>query len=269
MTKYLTYWPIVLLLILSASCDNFQKVKKSNDMEWKYEKALEYYNNQKYHKAVPLFEELISVYKGTKDVQDIYYYYAYSQFEQENYLVAAYHFNNLYDAFPNGQFAEDCAYMNGYCYYKISPRVSLAQKNTKKAIRAFRKYVKNYPNSERVKKVNKLMDELRLKLEQKAFNAAILYYEMGRYRASAESFTNFLEDYPGSNKADRAKFLIFKSNYLLAKNSVKKKKHQRYEKAVESYYAFVDEYPQSGYVSEAEKLFNESRNKIDKLSSKK
>ncbi len=257
--------PLLMFLLLFTSCDNFQKVKKSNDMDWKYEKALEYYNNEKYYKAIPLFEELISVYKGTKQVQDIYYYYAYSQYEQENYLVAAYHYDNLYTNFPNGEFAQDCAYMNGFCYYKMSPRVSLEQTYTKKAIKAFKRYKRKYPRSDRIDKVDRLLEEMNVKLEQKLFNAGMLYYKMERFIASAQTFENFLEDYPSSKKADRAKFLEFKSNYRLAKNSVKKRKRQRYQNAIDSYYTFVDEYPNSSYINEAEELFQKSRNQLDKL----
>ena len=73
--------------------------------------AKKYYNKKDYFKALPLFEELLNIYKGTKSVEKVYYYYAYCYYGQGEYLMAAYHFKNLANTYPNGKFTEESHYM--------------------------------------------------------------------------------------------------------------------------------------------------------------
>ena len=67
---------VVLLFILS-SCSKYQKVLKSTDLGFKYDKAVEYYDTGEYYRAEALFGELIGLYRGTGKAEEIYYYYAY------------------------------------------------------------------------------------------------------------------------------------------------------------------------------------------------
>ena len=79
---------VVLLssIILLSSCSEYQKLLKSSDYELKYTKAIEYYENQQYLRAITLFEELLILYKGTSKAEEIYYYYAYSYYGQSDFI---------------------------------------------------------------------------------------------------------------------------------------------------------------------------------------
>src|SRR5882724_6405856 len=71
-------------------CGSYSKMMKGDDMSLKEQKAIEYYNHKDYSKALPIFEELITYYKGTKKGEDLMYYYCYCYFGNEEYLLAAY-----------------------------------------------------------------------------------------------------------------------------------------------------------------------------------
>ncbi len=57
-------------------------------------------------------------------------------------------------------------------------------------------------------------------------------------------------------------FLILKSNYLIAKNSIEEKKKERFQETIDEYYALVDEYTETKYLKEAEKIYKDSIKKI-------
>ncbi len=121
-------------LLVIAGCSNYQRVLKSNDFEKKFEMAMTYYDNGKYQKAFPLFEELITVFRGTSKAEDVYYYYAYCNYKLGDFMLAGYHFDNFVRTFPRSDRAEDAQFMNAKCYFLDSSEPSLDQASTKKAI---------------------------------------------------------------------------------------------------------------------------------------
>ena len=64
---------LLSLIFTAVACSKYQKVLKSNDYELKYVKAKEYYNKNDYFRALPLFEELVNVFKGTDRAENLYY----------------------------------------------------------------------------------------------------------------------------------------------------------------------------------------------------
>jgi len=249
-------------MIVMSSCSKYQKILKSSDYNLKFNKAKEYYDKKDYVRALPLFEELMTVYRGTSKAEDCFFFYSYCNYGLEDYLLASYHFKNFYKTFPKSERAEEAMYLNAYCYYLDSPRYSLDQSNTLLAITEFQLFLTMYPNSVKVTECNELMDKLRLKLQNKVYDYAKMYYNMGDYKASITSFNNVVKEFPDSKYCEESQFLILKSQYLLAQNSIETKQKERFEDAVKFYYKFVDNYPTSKYIKEAEQIFDISKKKL-------
>ena len=252
------------MVIASACNDNYQKVLKSTDFEFKYQKAKEYYNAGEYFKAVPLFEELMTIYKGSRELEKLYYFYAYCHYGQKDYLMAAYYFKNFIDRYGRSIYAEDAQFMIAFSHYKMSPKTALEQTHTQKAIESFQLFANLYPESSRLEECNQLIDRLRLKLETKAFQSAELYYRLGKYKAAATAFDNLILQFPETPRREEVQFLIVKSYYLLAKNSIASKEEERYGQTIDAYYNFIDKYPTSTFAKEAEKIFNDTNNRLQK-----
>jgi outer membrane protein assembly factor BamD len=53
-------------------------------------------------------------------------------------------------------------------------------------------------------------------------------------------------------------FLILKSSYLLAENSVLSKKLERYQATVDEYYSFIGEFPEGQYSGQAKNIYKDS-----------
>ena len=56
---------IFIATLLLASCGEFEKVRKSNDYDLKYEYAQRAFENKKYMECATLLEELVTIYKGS------------------------------------------------------------------------------------------------------------------------------------------------------------------------------------------------------------
>lgn len=242
----------------------FNKLVKSGDLEAKYAAAIKYFDKEDYSKAIILFEELMSVYRGTAKAEEIHYYYAYCNYNLEDYIVAGYQFRNYVKNFPNTKHTEECAYMNAYCFYLNSPEYSLDQIDTKLAIKEFQRFTNQYPQSDKIKECNNLLDQLRGKLERKSYENAMLYYNMTDYKASIIAFGNHLKDFPGSKHTEELNYLIIKSYYLLALNSIESKKQERFKAAVDTYIKFVDGFPKSEYLKDAEFIYTSALKNLEK-----
>lgn len=265
MRKYV--FPAFLLLLISfTGCKSkFEKLRASNNLAKKYEEAVKLYEEEKYSKALILFEDLMLKYRGRSEAEDLYYFNAYTHYRLKDYISARYHFKQFATTFPYSNRAEEARFMSAYSYYLDSPRSSLDQENTRKAIDELQLFVNIYPESERAEEAGDLIQKLRDKLETKAFDNAKLYYNMGfgdDYRASVIALENMLRDYPDTKYAEEAEYLIIKSQYLFADNSYVHRQESRFSEALDYYDEFVEKYPESKYLKELNDLREKSEKKI-------
>jgi len=261
-------WPVVALLavaMFTTSCSKYQKIVKSNDFEKKLEMAKVYFDQKKYAKAFPLFEELINFYKGTSRAEEVYYYYAYTHFHMGDLELASYHFGNYVKTFPKAPRAEECQFMTAKSYYLSSPDPDLDQEFTRKALTEMQIFINRYPTSPRVEECNNLMDRLRYKLENKSYKAAKLYYKVGEYKAAIFALRNTIKDFPESRYREEMTFMILRSSFLWAENSIESKQIERYEATIKEYDEFVSRFPDSRQVRDADVIKENSLKRIEKL----
>ena len=254
--KQLLKIALVSFLVFSASCSEYNKLVKSADMEKKYEAAIKYYEKGDFIKAQALLEELIGVFRGTAKAEQVFFYYSFTCYELEDYVTASYHFKNFAKNFPSSSHAEECAYMNAYCYYLSSPSYSLDQSDTRTAVSEMQTFMDKYPRSERIPKCNLIMDELRAKLEKKDYENSKQYFYVTDYKSAITAFNNVLKEYPGTSHREELNFLILKSNYMVAVNSIEKKKEERIGLGIDTYLKFVDVFPKSDYLKQAESIYD-------------
>jgi outer membrane protein assembly factor BamD len=246
---------LILLTVILSSCGSYNKIVKSTDYEYKYKKAIEYYEEGEYVRSGTLLKELVSIYRGTNRADKVYYYYAKSMIGQKDYLMAGHYFKSLIKEYPMSDYAEESYFMDGYCSYLMSPKARLDQNVTREAIDAFQLYVNLYPFNERVDEANRLIDELNDKLVFKAYLSAKLYYDFENYKASVIALSNCLNEYPDSKYREELKFMLLESKYMLAIASVYDKKQERLSNALDEYFTFVDEFPESKHIKDAEKFY--------------
>lgn len=252
-------------LILTTACNRYNRLLKSNDIELKYEYAIKYYDEGNYNKSYPLLEEIIPLYRGTEKSEDLNYKYAYCNYYLSDFIMAGYLFQKFYNLFPASKYAEEAMFLSGYCYYLTSSVYSLDQTNTNESISEFNKFRNTYPTSALVDSAISITNQLKGKLERKAYENARLYYTTENYKASVVALQNFLRDFPNTKYEKEANFLILKSSYLLAMNSIIKKKEERINDTIDAYYNFVDNFADEKYLKESEEMYDSILKERDKL----
>ena len=263
--RSLNYWFIGCCLALLSACSGYEKVLKSDDVSYKLTKANDYYDKRQYQKASAVYESLLPVMMGTKNFEALYFKYAYSSYYLKDYLSASYHFKNFVDYFPSSKDAEEAEYMHSVRLYKLSPKPTLEQTNTLKAMEAMQSYINTHPSSKRLPEANKLMEEMRLKLETKDAGAARLYYNISQYKAASIAYKSVLQQYPESPNSDLYQYMIVRALYHYAEASYPEKQPERFANAVSAYNELKETYPKSKYISEAEKYYSQANNNINKL----
>jgi outer membrane protein assembly factor BamD len=248
---------IIFLICISFSCNEFQKVLKSEDIKSKYDLAETYYENQDFRRASRLFEQIKPKYRGKPQGERITFFYANCLLNTKNYVLAAFEFESFAKAYPLSEKVEDANYFSAYSYYKQSPVFSLDQNETNNAVEKLQEFINKYPNSERMSSANDLVQELRIKLEYKAFEIAKQYNTIRDYKSAIIVLDDFISDYPGTPYREDALFYLFDSSYELAINSVDSKMLERLNDAKKLYNELIEVYPESKYIVKSNKL-NES-----------
>ncbi len=254
---------IMLLAVMGITgCKSkFEKLRASNDTARKYQEAIKLYNNEKYSKALVLFDDLIQRFRGQAEAEDLYYYHAYTNYRLKDYLTARHQFMTFVNTYPNSPKAEECRFMSAYCYYLEAPVYTLDQSNTQKAIESLQLFINLYPDSERAEEAAGLINELRDRLERKSYENAKLYLDIGDYQSAVIAFENSLRDYPDTKFAEEMEFSIIEAQYLFALNSSEYRQEERYAEAITFANDFLKNYPDSKYVKDANKFREDSINK--------
>jgi outer membrane protein assembly factor BamD len=259
---------LVILAVLITSCSSYQKVLKDGTPEEKLEAAKKYYNNDDCARAQPLFEDLMGLYFGKPEREEIFFFYAYTHYCLNEFLLAGYYFRSFNNTFPLSDKKEECAYMAAVCDYHKSMAYELDQSNTEVAINSLQAFINQYPNSTYIEDCNKRIDELRGRILKKVYESAKLWYRIGDYKAAFIACANALEDYPDMIHRDELLFIIADAHYQYASMSVADHQMERYEATLEAIENFLKEYnSENSYHMSVLKLKSQTEEAIENLKS--
>ena len=141
MKKYAFIILIVCATLLSSCAAEFNRVYKSNDINYKYEFAKECFANGKFNQAVVLLQELVTIQKGTDKAQECLYMLAMAQYCDRDYESASATFKKYFSSYPKGIFAEQACFYIGQSLYQSTPEPRLDQTATVGAINAYQDFI--------------------------------------------------------------------------------------------------------------------------------
>ena len=266
--------PCVLLItcslaLLSTGCSDYNKIMKSSDLDYKYERALGFLDSNKCFGALPLLEEVASLSRGTARAIDAAYYRATAHECVGDFYLARYHFKTFAKTFPNDSRAESAQFQAAICSYKLSPKASLDQTETNAAIGEFQLFMDRYPTTLYRDSCQQLVDELRYKMEVKSYESAKLYHRTQKFKSAVIAFENALKDYPDTPYRDEIQWLIVDSYFQYAKQSTERRKLERYNDTIEAFLTFVARFPDSQYSDEAQAVHKKCIEAIENLETTK
>ncbi len=244
----------MLVAIVFNSCTEYQKVLQDEDVARKYVVADSLYKIGKYKKALKLMEQIVPAYRGKPQAEKLSYMYANTFYNLEDFYLAGYQFERFESSYPKSDSVEIAAYKSAKSYYELSPRYSLDQKDTYKALERLQDYINKYPDSEYRVEANELVSELQGKLEIKDFKTAEQYLNIEDYKAAIEAFDNFIQDHPGASLRKEAFYGRLTAGYELAIKSIPSLVQERLSIAQGYYNRFNKYYSESDLNEDANKI---------------
>lgn len=257
----ITFFPFI-------SCNRvLLKTLKSSEKEIVLKKARDFEETKKYDEALQLYDHLISIGVDSNLKKEIDYKRAWISYKDENYILAASLFKGYHSAYPFHEKAQEALFQSAYCHFLLSQEYNLDQKETYKAMDELQAFITYYPESEKLKEVNKYINELETKLEKKAFFLAKNYYDIRKYKEAVIAFENFMSDFPRSTFKVKAFFYKLKSQVEFAKASSEVFKEERKIKALSIYKKFKEYYPDSDLLKKAFGLLKKLKVSLNDLES--
>lgn len=245
---------ISIIAITFASCSEYQKVLAGDSTANKYAMADSLYTEGKYLKSVKLMEQIIPAYRGKPQGQKLMYLYANAYYNLEDYVLSGYQFERFTISYPKSDSVEVAAYKSARSYYELSPTYSLDQKETDKALEKLQGFINNYPESDKREDANAMVQELRTKIDRKAFETAQQYLHISDFKAAINAFDNFITNHPGSQFRKQAFYGRFAASYNLAINSLPSLREERLTASLGHYANFIKYYADSELSEDALKI---------------
>ena len=90
--KIITFFLIVALF---ASCGEYQKALKTEDVAVKFETATKLYDEKRYADAIRLIEQIAPAYRGKPQAEKLFYMFSMSYYNTKQYYLAAYQFESF------------------------------------------------------------------------------------------------------------------------------------------------------------------------------
>ena len=246
---------LLIIIVLLASCNEYQKALKSEDPAVKLVMATKMYEAKNYNKAIRIFEQIASVYRGKPESENLYYMFSQSYYKTKQYYLAGYQFESFVSSFPKSDKVQEASFLGAKSYSMLSPVYSLDQTDTTKAIEKLQTFIDTYLNSTYLAEANSIVKNLNEKLERKVFENAKGYNTISDYKSALVALDNFIADYPGTPFKEEALFYKFDSAYQLGINSVPAKMEERLNVAKVAYANLIKYKAETKYKKQADEMF--------------
>lgn len=264
------FFVLGLFLVVFQSCSEYQKVLKNEDIKAKYELAQKYYEEGDFRRANRLFEQIAPKYVGKPQGERVMFFLADSYFERGDYNMAGYQFERFIKSYPKSEKLAEASFLGAKSYYELSPRYSLDQTDTDKALAKLQNFINAYSESEYFEEANNMAQELTAKKEKKAFEILKQYNRLGEFnydmlKSAIAASDNFISDFPGSIYREDAYFVKVDALTHLAMNSFERLQAERLAEAKEAYNILRKQYPNTKYEKESTALLDRINKELAKF----
>jgi outer membrane protein assembly factor BamD len=263
---------LFFLALFFSSCSEYQKVLKNEDVKAKYEMAEAFYEAKDYKRANRLLEQIAPKYIGKPQGERVMFFLANSYYEIKDYNTAGYQFERFLKSYPRSDKAQEAGFLGAKSYYLLSPKYSLDQTDTDKALAKLQLFINTFSESEFMPEANQMAKDLTQKKEEKALEIAKQFTKLGEFYtldysiSAAAALENFIIDFPGSIYKEDALFYRMKALTNLAMNSTEQKKRQRLADAKTAYNTLKKNFPQSKFDKDANNLMEKIEKELENYS---
>lgn len=253
----LKYFVVSLFLAVTTfSCGEYSKLIEGNDYEKQYQEALRYFKAGKTSKTLSLLANIESIYAGTDKIDTIKFYLASSCYDKGDFATSSELFDEFRKAYSRSPFLEKAEYLYAMSFYNQAPSSELDQSFAAKAKNAFEEFADRYPENENTPKCVAYVEELQQRMHKKDFYVGETYYKISYHQSAITTLKNILKKDAETPLREEILFLILKSQYAYAKESVEDKQKERFYDVIDSYYSLTSQFPESKYSRIAQRLYD-------------
>ncbi len=260
----------IAALIVLSSCSEYQKVLKNDDVKAKYDMAEKFYEEKDFKRANRLFEQIAPQYVGKPQGERVMFFLADTYFQREDYNMAGYQFERFVKSYPKSDKIAQASFLGAKSYYELSPKYSLDQTDTDKALLKLQNFINTYAESEYFAEANAMAKELTTKKERKAYEILKQYNKLGEFnydmlKSAVASADNFVSDFPGSVYREDALYVKLDATTHMAMNSFERLQEERLQTAKAAYTVLKKQYPETKYDEEASDLIQKIEKELQKF----
>ena len=237
---------LVAVLFVMSGCGSSEPTSSAS-AEQRFQHAKQLYDQGDYLEALNEFTVVTLQFSGSAFASDAQFYLGECRYNREEYLLAAFEYQQLKKNYPASPKSPDAQYKLAMSYYMLSPKASLDQQYTRKAIDEFQSFVEYYPASPHAADADQKIRELTSKLAGKQLQTARLYATLGYTKAALFYFDDVIERYHDTESGPLA--YVEKAEFLLQK--------KRYADANDVITRFLSLYPNNVLRARAEQVRNE------------
>ncbi|MGB3150363.1 MAG: outer membrane protein assembly factor BamD [Maribacter sp.] len=259
-----------VFVVLLASCSEYQKVLKKEDVKAKYDMAEKFYEEKDYKRANRIYEQIAPKYVGKPQGERVMFFLANTYFELGDFNMAGYQFERFVKSYPKSDKLAEANFLGAKSYYELSPTYSLDQTDTDKALLKLQNFINAYSESEYFDEANAMAKELTTKKEKKAYEILKQYNKLGEFnydmlKSAVAASDNFVSDFPGSVYREDALFVKLDATTNMALNSFESLQKERLQTAKAAYTVLKKQYPNTKFEKEATNLNSKIENELQKF----
>jgi outer membrane protein assembly factor BamD len=196
---------LALIALLLFNCAGSKPEADWTAIEY-YRIAKEKYDDEDYFEAVSDFTVVLLRFAGSTVADSAQYYLADCHYQMGDYLIAAVEFERLVNTMSQSGLVPKAQLRMAESYYQLSPRFTLDQKFTDRAIREYQNFIEDFPTDSLKEEAEKKILFLRNKLSHKEYQNAEIYRKMSEYEAAIIYYDQVLAKYYDTDWADDAQF---------------------------------------------------------------
>lgn len=206
-----------LAVIALAGCGG-SDVTRVMTVEERFAHAKALFDDEDYLDAINEFTIITLQFQGSAFAPDAQYHIGECRFQRGEYLLAAFEYSVVKRNYAASPRVPDAQYKIGLSYYNLSPKSSLDQQYTKRAIDEFQAFIEYSPGHPNAPDADMKIRELTTRLAKKQFDTARLYRTMEYYRAALFYYDDVIEKFHDTEFAplssiDKVELLISRNKY--------------------------------------------------------
>ena len=203
----------ILILVFLISCAK-KDVHLEEDLSIQFEKAMKFFNKEKYSRAKDEYDYIIMTDPGSKLANESLYFLAESMFQLEEYVEASTVYDRYVRFSPDFTKIESARYRICECAINLSNSYQRDQSQTHNALGQLQMFIEDFPESDSINDAEEAIGSLRLKLARKDYETGRIYLKLEEYESALVYFQSVMNQYYDTGVSDDARIGIIFTHIL-------------------------------------------------------